>query len=267
MRITVERVTKQYRSVRVLDDIDFTVQSGECLGVIGPNGSGKSTLLRMISGVEKSTAGHVMLEYYCVAHYSKKTLAKYVAVLLQDALPPVDHTVREVLEMGRYPYLNWLGEDSDSADGMLSDVAYKLCLEELLSRKVSTLSGGERQRVAIGKAMMQNPRVLLLDEPTTFLDIGFQMQMMDLIRQWQRDSGLTVIAVLHDLNLAAQYCDRLLVLQQGKQVALGSPNDVIRDELIESVYGTKPHILQHPVSATPQILLQPSDMPWLEGAR
>jgi iron complex transport system ATP-binding protein len=159
--------------------------------------------------------------------------------------------------MGRYPYLNWWGEDSENFEALLAEVSYKLCLEELLHRPVCTLSGGERQRVAIGKAMIQKPKVLLLDEPTTYLDIGYQMQMMDLIRQWQAETNLTVIAVLHDLNLAAQYCDRILVLQAAQQVALGSPADVMNDDLIERVFGTKPIVLHHPVSALPQILLQP----------
>jgi iron complex transport system ATP-binding protein len=256
MRVSVQHLKKIYGSQIVLDNLSFTVQPGECLGVIGPNGSGKSTLLKLISGVENADAGLISLNEQPVTKISRRELAKKMAVLLQDAMPEVDHAVRAVLAMGRYPYQNWWGDETTKTDTIIADIAYKLCLEHLLDRPVSTLSGGERQRVAIGKAMAQQPHLLLLDEPTTYLDIGFQMQMLDLVRKWQHESNLTVIAVLHDLNLAAQYCDRILLLSQGQQMIIGKPEAVMEDLLIERVFGTRPIVLPHPVTATPQILLQ-----------
>jgi iron complex transport system ATP-binding protein len=180
-----------------------------------------------------------------------------MAVLQQDALPPLDFTVREVIEMGRFPFQNWLGdEERGDAEKLIDGIVERLQLRELQHRSVSQLSGGERQRVALGKVMAQEPRLLLLDEPTTYLDIGYQVQMMEWIRLWQQEAGLTVIAVLHDLNLAAQYCGRLLLLQGGRIVGIGQPDDVIRPELLERVYGTQPIVLEHPVSGVPQVLLQ-----------
>ncbi len=260
MNVTVSSMRKTYSKQAVLDGIHFAVKKGECLGVIGPNGSGKSTLLKLISGVEFPDDGSVFLDGANLTSLKSKEIARKVSVLLQDALPQVDYSVQSILEMGRYPHQNWWGVDVAESATMITDIAYKLCLEHLMHRSVSTLSGGERQRVAIGKAMAQQPELLLLDEPTTFLDIGYQMQMMDMVRRWQEESGITVITVLHDLNIAAQYCDRILVLHQGKQVVLGTPSEVINDELIESVYGTKPIVLEHPVNAIPQILLQPGNV-------
>jgi iron complex transport system ATP-binding protein len=135
----------------------------------------------------------------------------------------------------------------------------KLDIIEFSDRHVDQLSGGERQRVALAKSMAQQPRLLLLDEPTTFLDIGYQIQMMDYIRDWQQEADLTIVAVLHDLNLAAQYCDQLLVLHEGEVLGIGTPHQILTSDLILQVYGTKPIILPHPISGVPQILLQPGD--------
>jgi iron complex transport system ATP-binding protein len=172
-------------------------------------------------------------------------------------LPPVGFTVREVIEMGRYPFQNWLGEDSPDAEQLVESIIARLDLLPLMDRAIELLSGGERQRVALGMVMAQQPRLLLLDEPTTFLDIGYQIQMMDYIRGWQQESGLTVVAVMHDLNLAAQYCSRLLVVHEGILAAIGTPQDIMTSELIDKVYGTEPIVLGHPVNGAPQILLQP----------
>jgi iron complex transport system ATP-binding protein len=257
MMIQVERLDKKFDGLLVLRDICFEVKPGEFLGIIGPNGSGKSTLLRLLSGVEPATAGNIKLQDKPIAAYSRKELARWLAVLQQDALPPIGFTVREVVEMGRYPFQNWLGEDTDDAAALVDAIIEKLDLGPLLERTIELLSGGERQRAALGKVMAQQPRLLMLDEPTTFLDIGYQIQMMDYIKAWQREASLTVIAVLHDLNLAAQYCSRLLVVHEGRLVAIGTPEEIIRSELIAQVYGTEPIVLKHPINQAPQILLQP----------
>ena len=262
--VVAEHVDKRFpdgagRSRKVLDDVGFTVRKGETVGIIGPNGSGKSTLLRLISGVETASGGRVLLKGKEAAAYPRKQLARWLAVLQQDALPPIGFTVREVIGMGRYPYQNWLGDEREDPSALIESVMERLGLTALADRTLERLSGGERQRVALGKVMVQEPELLLLDEPTTFLDIGYQVQMMDYIRDWQRESGLTVVAVLHDLNLAAQYCDRIIVLHEGRKVREGPPADVIESDLIASVYGTRPIVLPHPVSLAPQILLTPGD--------
>jgi iron complex transport system ATP-binding protein len=255
--IRVEHISKTFGGDEVLQDISFEVREGECFGIIGPNGSGKSTLLRLISGVEPAGSGSIRLNGRDVSRYPRKQLARWLAVLQQDALPPVGFTVREVIEMGRYPFQNWLGKDAAEAADLIDGIMNRLGLNALAERTVEQLSGGERQRVALAKVMAQQPRLLLLDEPTTFLDIGYQVQMMDYIRSWQQEAKLTVVAVLHDLNLAAQYCSRLLVMHQGSAVQIGAPEEIIRSELIGRVYGTEPIVLRHPANGAPQILLQP----------
>lgn len=256
--IEVDNAGLSYNEKAVLKHVSFTVQPSECFGIIGPNGSGKSTLLKLIAGIEKPASGQVLLEGKQAHLYPRKRLAQWAAVLQQDALPPLGFTVREIIGMGRYPFQNWLGDEQGAHDAerLIDSIVERLQLQELQHRSMDRLSGGERQRVALGKVMAQQPRLLLLDEPTTYLDIGYQVQMMEWIRSWQQESGITVVAVLHELNLAAQYCDRLLMVQEGRVVGIGKPEEVIRSELLEQVYRTQPIVLQHPVSGVPQILLQ-----------
>jgi iron complex transport system ATP-binding protein len=259
VKILVEKLGKSFGAECILRDINFSVAQGAFFGIIGPNGSGKSTLLQTISGIEPASEGHVWLEGKVAGAYSNKELARFVTVLPQDALPSVRFSVREVVEMGRYPYQSWLGDEKQDSRDLIDTIMRKHDISEFSERNVDQLSGGERQRVALAKSMAQQPRLLLLDEPTTFLDIGYQIQMMDYIRGWQQEADLTIVAVLHDLNLAAQYCDQLLVLHEGKVWGIGTPEQILTCELIEQVFGTKPIILPHPISGVPQILLQPGD--------
>lgn len=254
--IRVENVSKRYEDELVLDNVSFSVSEGETFGIIGPNGSGKSTLLKLISRVEKADSGSIELGGQSLSSYSTRQLAQRMAVLVQDGLPAVGFTVREVIEMGRYPFQNWLGFERNDHERLIDRIMERLDISRFASRTIDDLSGGERQRVALGQVMAQEPRWLLLDEPTTYLDIGYQIQMMDYIREWQQESGLTVIAVLHDLNIAAQYCDRLLALSRGMAVRIGPPESVIESGLIEQMYATRPVVLTHPLNRKPQILLQ-----------
>ncbi|MCM3143406.1 ABC transporter ATP-binding protein [Brevibacillus sp. MER 51] len=254
--INVRSLQKSYQDTPVLHGIDFCVEKGEFFGIIGPNGSGKSTLLKMISGVIKADAGDILLQEKKLLSYPRKELAKILAVLEQEGLPPVGFRVREVLEMGRFPYQNWLGEEKQDVASLIDEIVQMLGLEHLEERTLDQLSGGEKQRVALGKALIQRPQVLLLDEPTTYLDIGYQIQLMDIVRKWQKTTQVTVIAVLHDLNLASLYCDRILMLHKGKQISVGTPKDILQSDRIEAVYGTRPIVMEHPVHHLPQIILQ-----------
>jgi len=242
---------------RILDNITFRLESGGLYGVIGPNGAGKSTLLAAISGVRRFDEGSVRLFGRSVASWPRRALARRLAVLQQEPLPRTAFTVREVVLMGRYPYQNWFGGSDGEGEALVERVLETLGLKEHAGRRLDTLSGGERQRVALAKAMAQDPELLLLDEPTTYLDIGYQIHLLDLVREWQRSGGRTVVAVLHDLNLAAQYCDRLLVLREGRLAAEGPPAAVLTPETIRRVFGVEPVVLPHPASGVPQLLLQP----------
>jgi len=254
--IRVTSIAKSYEGAPVLRDVGFEVREGECFGILGPNGSGKTTLLKLLSGLDRPDAGEAAIDGRPVGSYKRKELARWLAVLQQDALPPIGFSVREVVAMGRYPFQNWLGEERGADETLVDSVLDCMGLSALADRPVERLSGGERQRVALAKAMAQQPKVLLLDEPTTYLDIGYQIQLMDLIRAWQRDSSLTVVAVLHDLNLAAMYCDRLLLMDGGRAVCVGTPREVLTPGRIRTVYGANATVLAHPTNGAPQVLLE-----------
>lgn len=258
--IRVEAVGKQYGEKTILENISFSIKEREILGIIGPNGSGKSTLLKMLSGVEPPSSGKVYLQDKEVQKYARKEIAKRMAVLQQEALPMIGFTVREVVEMGRFPFQNWLGEDLIDVDFLIESILHKMNLTALSDRHLEQLSGGERQRVGLAKTMAQSPSVLMLDEPTTYLDIGHQIHLMDSIHNWQIEEGMTVISVLHDLNLAALYCDRLLLLNNGRVEAIGTPHEIIHEDLIEEVYGVRPIIMTHPSNGLPQIILEGEQM-------
>lgn len=240
---------------QVLEDIALQVHYGECFGIIGPNGSGKSTLVKLLSGVDEASAGQIAFAGRPLAAYPKKQLARRIAVLQQEALPPIGFTVREVVEMGRYPYQNWLGEEAGDPHTKIEEIMRELDLLDMADRPIEALSGGERQRVALAKVVAQQPELLMLDEPTTYLDIGYQQQMMQYIKKWQQDHGLTVLAVLHDLNLAALYCDRLMIIHDGRLVHTGKVEEILSEQIIKQVYGVSPTIVRHPVSGVPQVLL------------
>lgn len=257
MLVQVDQLSKTYGERTVLDRISFTVQRGECLGILGPNGSGKSTLLKLLSGFEKADGGKIMLNGKPIAQHSRKDLAKWLAVLQQESLPPLGFTVKEVVEMGRFPFQNWLGEEKMDHEPLINSILMKLDLYHLRDRTLEHLSGGERQRVSLGKTMAQQPKLLMLDEPTTYLDIGHQVHLLNRVREWQKEEEMTVISVMHDLNLAALYCDRLMMLHEGRIVGIGSPAELFTSELIFEVYGITPVIIEHPLYKLPQIFLSP----------
>ncbi|WP_169082962.1 heme ABC transporter ATP-binding protein [Paenibacillus sp. PL91] len=256
--IEVRHIVQAVQGRTILNGISCSFQKGRMYGIIGPNGVGKSTLLQLLSGVDQPKQGEILLAGRNIASYPRKQLAKKLAVLQQSGLPPVGFSVREVVSMGRYPFQNWLGSEEQDFEPIIDRALSAMGLEELEHRKMDQLSGGERQRVALAKLMAQEPTIILLDEPTTYLDIGFQVQLLDTVRAWQQERELTVIAVLHDLNLAALYCDELVVLHQGKVAAAGIPHSVLTPTLIERVYETTAAVIAHPVTGVPQIMLQPN---------
>lgn len=257
--IEVSGVSKAYGRQAVLHEVNWRVRPGEFWGLIGPNGSGKTTLLNLLSGVEKPDAGEIALAGRPLPSYTRKALSRKIAVLQQDGLPPVAYRVREVVEMGRFPYQDWRGREKDGAaesGRLVNEIMDRLELKALEDRPLSVLSGGQRQRAALGKVMAQQPELVLLDEPTTYLDLRYQMQFMELVADWQREEGLTVVSVMHDLNLAALFCDRLLVMNGGRIVAQGPPNEILSPETVEAVFAVKSHQVVHPDKGVPQLLLR-----------
>lgn len=255
--LVADGLHKSYPNRRVLRGVSLSVSPGEMLGVVGPNGSGKTTLVRLLTGEESPDAGEVRLDGRPLSDWSQRERARRLAVLPQEGLPSVPFSVREVVEMGRHPHQGfwpWAGvRDRQVVERVLQQTG----LQADRDRQVNQLSGGERQRVAIAKAMAQGPRVLILDEPTTFLDIAHQLGMLDWIRSWGQKECVAVLIVLHDLNLAALYCDRILMLKEGTCFAQGTPSDTLTPDRIREVYGVEPVLTQHPVTHAPQVLLQP----------
>ncbi len=255
--LQLKGIAKSYGERTVLHGIDWSVQPGECWGIVGPNGSGKTTLLQLLAGTEQAEHGELLLQHRPLHQYSRRELAQHTAVLGQEGLAPLHYPVKEVLAMGRYPYQNWLGYDQlETADQLLEDIMERLDLKELADRPLDQLSGGQRQRVAFGKVMAQQPKLLLLDEPTTYLDIAYQVHFMEWLDTWRRETGITVIAVLHDLNLAARYCDRLLALQDGQIMMQGTPEQLMDESVLKQLFRIRPAIVRHPDIDVPQLLLK-----------
>ncbi|WP_411954700.1 ABC transporter ATP-binding protein [Alkalibacillus sp. S2W] len=253
--LSLQHVSKTVDEQTLVSNVSFDVEAGQCVGLIGPNGAGKSTLMKLISGMYEVTDGQVLLFGQNVKRWSHKKKAQRVSVLTQDGLAPYPMTVYDTVMMGRYPHLKFFQRESADDLSRVDHVLTMTGLTDLKDQMLDTLSGGERQRVAIAKAMVQDPDLLLLDEPTSFLDIGYQTEVLNIVKAWQERTGLTVLMVLHDLNLAAQYCDRLILINQGEIVKQGSSDDILTTETLEAVYRTTPQIVRHPVKDIPQILL------------
>jgi iron complex transport system ATP-binding protein len=253
--LKVRQVTGGYGRSAVLFDVNFDVRVGEILGVIGPNGSGKSTLLRVLSRVISPMCGYVELSSHDLAVIRMEILAKEMAVVSQYQ-PSMDITVGDFVALGRIPYFGRFQFFETKKDFDAIDRALGLTgTEKFRDRFLGQMSGGERQMVFIARALAQEPKILLLDEPTTHLDITHQVKVLDLIRKLNKDEGITVVMILHDLNLAGEYCERLLLLDEGRLRKIGSPTEVLTYRVIESVYKTVVVVKKNPVSFKPCIFL------------
>lgn len=254
--LEVENLSYRIQQKTILEGISFHVQKGETLGIIGPNGSGKSTLLKLLSRLDSPDEGKIVLQGKALSQYKGRKLARKIAVVTQDGIAPLPLTVQEAIEMGRYPYQSFWQKESTEDYHVVERVMAQTKVTGLKDKALDELSGGERQRVAIACSFAQEPELLLLDEPTTFLDIGYQLAILTMVKSWQQETGGTTIMVLHDLNLAAQYCNRLLLMEKGKMIHVGLVEEILESELLSKVYGTRPLIINHPNLGIPQILLE-----------
>lgn len=251
----VQNLSHAYGSRKILHNITFQVHAGEWIGIIGPNGGGKSTLMSLLSRAENVQQGTLELNGIPIGAYKKKPLSRLMAVQLQDVLPDVHFTVKDIVEMGRYPYQSWFGGEREDSSLFLDQIMDRLQLHEIADSPLHQLSGGQRQRAALGKLMAQAPSIVLLDEPTTYLDIHYQVQFMDYMREWQQDCGLTIVSVLHDLNLAALYCDRMIIMHDGMIKGEGTPDELLNPEQIERTFQTSTVVVPHPECGRPQVLM------------
>ncbi|SMD25596.1 ABC transporter ATP-binding protein [Kibdelosporangium aridum] len=253
-RVEVSGIGVELGGRRVVDDVSFAAKPGEVIGIVGPNGSGKSTLLRAMIGILTPAAGSVHIDGLDVAKTKARDRARVLAAVLQDATGDFDLTVQDVVMMGRACYKKAFERDDDRDRTVVADALRAVGAVDLRDRRFAFLSGGERQRVLIARAIAQQPRVLVMDEPTNHLDLRHQFDALALPRKL----GVTAVIALHDLNLAAHYCDQLLVLHHGRQVRSGTPEEVLNSETLAEVYGVAAAVTPHPVTGRPHITLDPT---------
>ncbi|WP_100407152.1 heme ABC transporter ATP-binding protein [Bacillus solitudinis] len=259
--ITVKDVSIHYGKRCVVEDVSFQVERGEIFGIIGPNGSGKTTLLKAISGGIPVSSGAIEVNHKQIQQYRSKELAKKVAVLPQDTETAFTYHVWDVVALGRYPYQKGLLQHLTSEDDkIITEVLKQTATYEFRDHPLDKLSGGERQRVLLARSLAQEPDILLLDEPTNHLDISHQMNLLNSLKQWSRTRELTVVAVLHDLNMASLFCDRVLLLNEGKMVDLNEPNQVMQEERLAEVYHAALHRNEHPSVPSPLITFIPKKL-------
>lgn len=240
-----------YDKKDIIQSVDVTIPQGKITALIGPNGCGKSTLLRGMARLLKARAGTVYLDGENLRKLSTKAIAKRLGVLPQGPSTPEGLTVRELVAQGRYPHQNFFQQWSPEDEVALEKALEITHMLEFANRPLDALSGGQRQRAWIAMTLAQETEIFLLDEPTTFLDLAHQIEVMDLLIDLNHQHGSTIVVVLHDLNQAARYADTIIVVKEGQVHRQGTPEEVMQSEVIEEVFGLKNQIMVDPVSGTP----------------
>lgn len=252
--LSVHDLTYQTAGKFLIQDIHFSIPQGCCLGIVGPNGAGKSTLMRLLAGFWQPSSGRVLLQDQALADVPLKSRARQIAVVNpREQLPPFVMSVLDYLKLGRAPYQDWLGSWHREDESALNSAVMACKLQSFLHEKLHNLSSGEWQRVQLGRALCQTSDILLLDEPTSHLDVSAQVEMMHMLWKLSRE-GKTLVTVVHDLNLAAQYMDTILLLDQGRAVACGSPESVLTQENLGAVYQLKWDIRLHAETGRPLLV-------------
>jgi iron complex transport system ATP-binding protein len=255
--LDVRNLSFSYLNGFSLQGINLKVGKGEMVALLGPNGSGKSTLLRLAAGVLQPNEGEVLLNGTSLRKLSRKEVAQSVAVVPQYFNLPFAFTVAEVVMLGRTPFVKVLSGESEYDHRIARQAMEQTDIERFSGRTFNELSGGERQKAILAMALAQQPKLLLLDEPTAHLDIKHQVEILGLVRSLNREQSVTVVGAMHDLNLAALYFDRLVMLKEGAIFAEGSPSQVLTEEIIAEVYGASVYIGRHPGSDVPHVVILP----------
>ncbi|MRS15451.1 iron-enterobactin ABC transporter ATP-binding protein [Enterobacteriaceae bacterium RIT691] len=253
-RLYGEQLTLSYGKKVIAENLTVAIPDGHFTAIIGPNGCGKSTLLRTLSRLMTPQQGHVYLDGEQIQRFASKEVARRIGLLAQNATTPGDITVQELVSRGRYPhqplFSRWRKEDDEAVNRAMNATG----VTALAGQSVDTLSGGQRQRAWIAMVLAQETAIMLLDEPTTWLDISHQIDLLELLSELNREKGYTLAAVLHDLNQACRYATHLIALREGKVVAEGAPGDIVTAELIEKIYGMRCTIIDDPVAGTPLVV-------------
>lgn len=254
MRLQARGVRLGYGERIIVDGLDLGVEAGTVTTIIGPNGCGKSTLLRALGRLLKPSGGEVLLDGKNISSIPTREVAKILGVLPQAPSAPEGLTVADLVARGRHPHQTWYRQWSSDDESAVGRALAMTGLADLADRPLDELSGGQRQRAWISMALAQGTDLLLLDEPTTFLDLAHQVEVLELVRHLHEEAGRTVVMVLHDLNLAARYTDRLVAMRDGKVVAAGTPHEVLTVDLLRRVFDLDAKIIADPVAGTPLVV-------------
>ncbi|MFF9900619.1 ABC transporter ATP-binding protein [Streptomyces longispororuber] len=253
-RLSARELTLAYEDRTVVHALDLAIPDGRVTVVVGPNACGKSTTLRALGRLLKPKGGAVLLDGEELAKLPTRRIAQRIGLLPQTPVAPEAITVADLVARGRQPHQRWWQQWSDADERAVTEAMERTDVTALAERSVDELSGGQRQRVWIAMALAQETELLLLDEPTTYLDIAHQVEVLDLVRQLNHDRGRTVALVLHDLNQAARYADHLVAMKQGRVVAEGAPADVVTAELVRDVFGLECVVVPDPVTGSPLVV-------------
>jgi len=243
-----------YDGRTVIDGLDLALPVGRITAIVGPNACGKSTLLKGIARLHPLSGGRVLLGDRDVAAMSRRELARVLGVLPQSSIAPDGVRVAELVSRGRYPHQGWFGRHSSTDDAVVAQALVATGVADLATRPVAELSGGQRQRVWIAMVLAQETDIVLLDEPTTYLDVAHQVDLLDLLAELNAERGTTVVMVLHELNLAARYADHLVVMRAGTVVAQGEPGAVLTEAIVLDAFGLDARVVPDPVSGTPLVV-------------
>jgi iron complex transport system ATP-binding protein len=251
--LTADALTLAYDRV-VVRDLSVTVLERRISAIVGPNASGKSTLLKGLARLLRPASGAVLLDGQSIQRLPTKVVARRLGILPQSSIAPDGITVADLVARGRYPHQSWLRQWSREDDARVSDAMRRTEVLDLADRPVDELSGGQRQRAWIAMALAQGSPLMLLDEPTTFLDVAHQIEVLDLLVDLNREEGRTIVLVLHDLNHAARYADHLVVMGDGEIVAQGRPPEIVTDTLIGRIFGLRCRVVADPVTGSPLVV-------------
>ncbi len=249
--LSTRRLTLAYDGASIIMNLDLAIPAGKITTLVGPNGCGKSTLLRGLARLLKPRTGTVYLDGADIFKLSTKAVAKRLGILPQGPVAPEGLTVRDLVAQGRYPYQNWLQQWSKEDERLVEQALATTGMTPLADRALDTLSGGQRQRAWIAMALAQDTEILLLDEPTTFLDLAHQVEVLDLLYELNQTEGRTIVMVLHDLNQACRYADYLVAVREGQVWAEGVPAQVMTEAIVREVFGLECRIVTDPVAGSP----------------
>lgn len=252
--LTARQLTLAYDNAVIVQNLDVRIPQGQITALVGPNGCGKSTLLRGISRLLQPKGGQVMLDSRDIWSLPTKELAKRMGILPQGPVAPEGLTVLELVSQGRYPHQSWFSQWSAEDERTCWDALHITGMDEYAHRAVETLSGGQRQRAWIAMTLAQDSEYILLDEPTTFLDLAYQIDVLDLLHELNQTRGKTIVMVLHDLNQACRYADRLIAVRGGQIISQGDPADVVTEAIVKDVFGLDCRVVDDPVTGTPMVI-------------